>query len=264
MKGKKVLFVDLDTQTDLTRYFKIDPDKYQYLIECFHLVYDNKVKDGFNLARKNIVSHKRKNTKGELFSIDILPSNPKELIQFRDPQGQGSSRLLDIDPTKKATILKKLIDCFKNIYDYIFIDASPAHDPLMLTMLLSIDMILIPTDYSKKTLFHAVDLYQKDIPWVREQNTKRNSLGIKPWNLGLVFSNCPGDAGAQLETCIQDELSSRNFKGIQRKTRLKIYAQTKIAEFKHMPVVCWSNSQITKLYEELVQEVFLDHNFINH
>ncbi|MFM7577626.1 MAG: ParA family protein, partial [Microcystaceae cyanobacterium] len=86
LKGKKVLFVDLDTQTDLTRYFKIDPDKYQYLIECFHLVYDNKVKDGFNLARKNIVSHKRKNTKGELFSIDILPSNPKELIQFRDPQ----------------------------------------------------------------------------------------------------------------------------------------------------------------------------------
>ncbi len=123
---------------------------------------------------------------------------------------------------------------------------------------------LLPTDYSKKTLFHAVGLYQKDIPLLRENNAKKDPLGIKPWNLGLVFSNCPGDAGAVLETFIQKELSNHKFKGIQRKTRLRIYAQTKIAEFRHQPVICWSSSPITKLYECLVQEVFLNHNFINH
>jgi cellulose biosynthesis protein BcsQ len=263
LKGKKVLCIDLDTQTDLTRSFKIDSDKYPpYLIQCIKNIHANKIDDAFNLATKNIVSRRLKNTNGDVFSINILPSHPKELEQFRDPQGSLGS--LDILPIQRVKILKKLIDCFKDSYDYIFIDASPSKDPLMVAMLLTVDTILIPTDYSKKTLFHAVDLYQKDIPLLRESNAKKDPLSIKPWNLGLVFSNCPGDAGSQLETCIQKELSNHSFKGIQRKTRLKIYAQTKISEFQHLPVVCWSNSQITKLYEDLVHEVFLNHNFINH
>ncbi|MEB3309965.1 MAG: AAA family ATPase [Snowella sp.] len=266
LKGKKVLFIDLDTQTDLTRSFKINSDQYPtYLIQCIRDIHANKIQDAFNLAQKNIFSRKLRNTNGEFFSIDILPSNPKELELFRDPQGNTkSSTSIDTSQIQKAEILSKLINFFKAHYDYIFIDASPAKDPLMYAMLFSIDTMLIPTDYSKKTLFHAVALYQKDIPLLRQKRTEKELLGIKPWNLGLVFSNCPGDAGAQLEKCIQTELSGYEFQGIQRKTRLKIYAQTKIAEFQHLPVVCWSNSQITKLYEELVQEVFLGHNFINH
>ncbi len=266
LKGKKVLFIDLDTQVDLTRSFKIEPEEYPpYLIECVRDVQANKMQEAFYLAKKNIVNRKLKNTKGDIFSIDILPSNPKELFLFKDSEGNTTSTsAADSSQIQKAKILKKLVDSFKKHYDYIFIDVSPSKDPLMLAMLLSIDTILIPTDYSKKALFHAVDLYQNDIPFLRESNAKKYPLGVKPWNLGLVFSNCPGDAGAQLERCIQTELSNRKFNGIQRKTRLKIYAQTKIAEFQHLPVICWSNSQITKLYEELVQEVFLNHNFINH
>ena len=79
-----------------------------------------------------------------------------------------------------------------------------------------------------------------------------------------MFSNCPNDSGKVLEECVQDELLARKFAGKQCTTRLKIYAQTKIAEFKHKPVICWSTSPITKLYEELTKEVFLKHNFINH
>jgi hypothetical protein len=61
LKGKKVLFIDLDTQTDLTRSFKIDSDKYPpYLIQCIKDVHANKIQDAFNLATKNIVSRKLK------------------------------------------------------------------------------------------------------------------------------------------------------------------------------------------------------------
>jgi|688.fasta_scaffold12694_11 cellulose biosynthesis protein BcsQ len=266
LKGKKFLFIDLDTQTDLTHSFVKDLKQIQpYLIQCLKDIYANKMEDALKLATKNIVSRSLKNTNGEVFLISILPSKQKELEQFKDPQDQTTSTsTLDIYQVQKIKLLKKLIDCFKDSYDYIFIDASPSKDPLMAAMLLAVDTILIPADYSKKTLFHAVDLYQKDIPLLRESNAKKEPLGIRPWNLGLVFSNCPGDAGLQLENCIQEELSKRNFQGIQRKTRLKIYAQTKVAEFKHLPVVCWSKSPITKLYECLVQEVFLNHNFINH
>ncbi len=82
--------------------------------------------------------------------------------------------------------------------------------------------------------------------------------------MGVVFSNCPPNNVSSLEQCIQKELNSKNFKGKQYNTRLKIYAQTKLAEYKQMPVVCWSKSPITKLYHELADEIFLTHNFIDY
>lgn len=170
LKGKKVLFIDLDTQTDLTHSFVKDLKQIQpYLIQCLKDIYANKMEDALKLATKNIVSRSLKNTNGEVFLISILPSKQKELEQFKDPQDQTTSTsTLDIYQVQKIKLLKKLIDCFKDSYDYIFIDASPSKDPLMAAMLLAVDTILIPADYSKKTLFHAVDLYQKDIPLLRE------------------------------------------------------------------------------------------------
>jgi hypothetical protein len=79
--------------------------------------------------------------------------------------------------------------------------------------------------------------------------------------LGLVFSNCPPDRGKTLDDCIQGELTKRSFTGKQCITHLRSYAQTKVAEFKHVPVISWRKSPITQLYTKLANEVFLNHNF---
>jgi hypothetical protein len=93
---------------------------------------------------------------------------------------------------------------------------------------------------------------------------KKERLHLGPWNLGIVFSNCPGDAGVVLEEHIKQVLEKSNFSGTQCKTRLSTFAQTKVAEFKHVPVICWQSSPITKLYTKLVDELFLTPNFIDH
>lgn len=260
LRGKRVLLLDLDTQTDLTRAFKIDSEKYpEYLTECLNNLFNDNDEDFFKIVKKNIKAFKLKNTNGEKFRIDLLPSNQHELYDFKDPSSDKTFGM-----SQSIKLLQKLITQLSEYYDYIFIDSSPANDVFSTAVLFSIDTILISTDYSKKTLCHAVDIYQDAIPNIfRKQNLEQSMLKYKPWNLGLLFSNCPGDAGTSLEKCIQKELSDMDFNGNQCKTRLKIYAQTKIAEFQHLPVICWSKSPITKLYNELVNEVFLGHNFIN-
>ncbi|MEB3161569.1 MAG: AAA family ATPase [Synechocystis sp.] len=268
LKGKRVLLLDWDTQTDLTMAFKIDSETYHYyLTECLKNIYKDEYEVAYKIAKSNIKTARFKNTNGEKFTIDILPSNRNELYEIRDSSGSNkdkSQTSFGVGKSQKIKCLQKLISLLSDDYDYVFIDSSPASDVLSISTLLSIDTILISTDYSKKTLFHAVNLYQHEIPQIfRANNLRQSTLGYRPWNLGLLFSNCPGDAGSSLEKCIQEELDSRGFIGNQCKTRLKIYAQTKIAEFKHLPVVCWSKSPITQLYAELVDEVFLSHNFIN-
>jgi len=88
-------------------------------------------------------------------------------------------------------------------------------------------------------------------------------MHLGTWNLGLVFSNVPPDNGARLDKLIDEELELKGFSGRKCTTVVKTYAQTKIAEFKHMPVVCWSNAPITKCYKNLAEEIFLKHNFID-
>jgi hypothetical protein len=103
------------------------------------------------------------------------------------------------------------------------------------------------------------------IPKFREvRAAKKERLHFGPWNLGVVFSNCPADVGTVLEECIKQELSNKNFTGKQCATRLRTFAQAKVAEFKHVPVVSWQGSPITKLYANLAKEIFLDSNFTDH
>jgi hypothetical protein len=113
-------------------------------------------------------------------------------------------------------------------------------------------------------LRHGINTYQVKVPKTRELRAKTGHLHWGPWNLGAVFSNCPPDYSAQLKTAIDNELESKNFTGSLCKTHLKTYAQAKLAEFKHVPVICWQNSPITKLYKQLANEVFLNHHFLDH
>lgn len=250
--GKRVLLIDLDPQTDLTRGVGLNPNQFSgYLDPCLDKLQLNEFDQAKDILRSVIQVRKFPTTDKRGCTFSVLPGEEKTLKQFRDKP--------DVEP---EPLFKKLLSVLLTDYDYILVDISPTPDKLTRCVLLACDAVVIPVDYGRKSLHHGVHLYQTTIPKFREIRAK-NPLDYRPWNLGLVFSNCPPDTSSQLDDFIQQELSGRNFTGKQCKTRLRTYAQAKLAEFKHAPVVCWQSSPITKLYTQLVDELFLSHNFID-
>ena len=256
-EGKKVLLVDLDTQNDLTTGLGLKPNQFSaYLKQSL-----DQIQLGDLVAAKNILDvtiQKRQfpTTQNQPFTLDVLPGERKSLDDFRDTK--------DFDMSTKVNLFIKLLKLLKGEYDYIFIDISPSIDILTDAALFSCDAVLTPLDYGRKALRHGINTYQVKVPKTRELRAKTGHLHWGPWNLGAVFSNCPLDDSAQLKAAIDDELKAKNFTGSLCKTHLKTYAQAKLAEFKHVPVTCWQNSPITKLYKQLADEVFLEHHFLDH
>jgi len=269
LKKKKVLLIDFDTQTDLTRALKLNPEDCKgYLGQCLTKIQAHRYEEAKEILVNNIKNRRYPNTNKETFSLDILPGNAEDLEILRIGLGsknkENSLKGIQILSThEKIRLIKQLIELLSIDYDYILIDNSPASDIITAAILGSCDTILTTCDFSKKTLHHAADIENKILPNIRAFNSKKNKLDYKPLGMGIVFSNCPGDKQPSLEKCIQGELKSKGFNGKQYNTRLKIYAQTKLAEYKQAPVVCWSKSPITKLYHQLADEIFLSHNFID-
>lgn len=257
VEGKKVLLIDLDTQTDLTRGLGIDSNLYSnYLSKYIDQLHTKNFEEARKILHSVIQKRQFPTSDRKTYSLDILPGETESLKALLHNS--------DFDDAQKLQFFKQLLSQVMDGYDYIFIDVSPTYDILTRCVLFSCDTILTPVDYSRKSLHHAIQIYQKTIPTIREFRSKKNLLHIAPWNLGLVFSNCPLDIGVQLESCIQEELNSKSFTGKKCKTHLKAYAQTKLAEFRQMPVVSWHNSPITRLYLDLAKEVFLAHNFLDN
>lgn len=252
--GKKVLLIDLDPQTDLTRGVGLPPGNFSdYLEPCVQKLELNEFDEARSILNSAIQVRKFPTTDKRDCTLFVLPGEPKSLTVFRDRT--------DVEP---SLAFKKLIRTLSSEYDYIFIDISPTLDKLTQCVLWACDGVVIPVDYGRKSIHHAVHLYQTTIPKVRNLRSKKERLFLGPWNLGLLFSNCPPDSSVQLDSFIQNELTAKNFTGKQCSTRLRTYAQAKLAEFKHAPVVCWQNSPITKLYSSVANEVFLTHNFTDH
>jgi chromosome partitioning protein len=258
LEGKKVLLIDMDTQNDLTMALKLDPANYSTdLNQCINELHAGRPAAAKTILNKTIQTRNFLTSDKKNFDLHILPGHDKSQKDFRDDINYASGT--------RRKLFQKLIHLLVEDYDYIFIDVSPASDDLTICTLFACDTLLIPSDYSRKTLHHAVALYHKDLPTIRTNREKQNALHLGPWNLGIVFSNCPSGVTptSKLEKCIQDELKVKGFTGKQCDTRLAIYAQTKLAEFQYRPVICWHKSQITQLYKDLANEVFLNHKFID-
>lgn len=254
-EGKKVLLIDLDPQTDLTRGLKAKVQVKNYLKDCSDQIQVKNDKTTKKILSNAVQLRNFQTTDSKPFSLSVLPGETEELKAFRDSTNFPDSL--------KRSFVKTIINLLSDDYDYIFIDASPTADILTLAMLASCDTVLIPVDFDKKSLHHAAGV-DKAIPRWRNARVQKGELPVAPWNLGLVFSNCPAEKGSILQNHINDTITQLNFTGKPYKTELKSYAQTKVAEFQQRPVICWHKSPITKLYKNLAQEVFLQHNFIDN
>ncbi len=68
LNGKKVLLIDFDTQTDLTRAFKLNPDDYQgYLEQCLAKIHARKLEDAQAILTQTIKTRKYRTTEREEF-----------------------------------------------------------------------------------------------------------------------------------------------------------------------------------------------------
>ena len=187
--------------------------------------------------------------------LSVLPISGKELEGLRELKDGYNVR----NPVQSfAKIIKLLTPSF----DYIFIDSSPAPDRLTRCLMYSVDTLLIPVDYGKKSIHHGVNIYKK-LDKIRIARKKNEHFNLGAWNLGLVYSNCPADAGKVLDQMIDKELQKNNFSGKRYDAVVRTYAQAKVADFKHVPVVCWRKSHVTRCYRKLVNEIFLKPNFID-
>jgi chromosome partitioning protein len=253
--GKKVLLIDLDPQNDLTTGIGL---KANFAPTYFERAYEKIQLQELEFAREIIVAAIQTKTyptsNQQTFQLSLLSADSKRLYAINDT----------VYAHKPHAIFNQILNLVRHEYDYIFIDSSPKHDRLTECLLCTAEAILLPLDSGCKSLNHAIELSQQVIPGIQAMRNKADDFTLGPWNLGLLFSNCPSEIaiGAGIQKAIDKTISDRGFTGKKVNTRIVNLAKVKDAEFKEMPVVCWQNSPVTKLYHELTQEVFLGHNCI--
>ena len=162
-KGKRVLLVDTDPQGSLTvSLFSEDKNKFK------HNLYTNMAKtikgDLCNvwLNHEGIISHRE--------GVDVMPSHI-DLSGLENTLGE-------IDDGK--TVLKRLLDQFKDFYDYIIVDCMPSLGMLTLNSLVAGDSVIIPLQPS----YLAIKGLEQLIRTVQNVKVRLNpELRIK----GLLF-----------------------------------------------------------------------------
>ena len=254
LEGKRVLLIDLDPQNDLTHGLGLSPSHFpDYLAPVSEKVQLQQTDAAKAILDTAIQSRHLPTSDKRSYSLSLLSASRSALEAFRDR--------VDVKP---IPIFKQIIELLKPDFDYILIDASPTPDALTQSMLSACDAVLIPVDFGGKALRHGLHLHKTVIPGIRQRRSQRQPLHSGPWNLGLVYSNCPAEKmGKVLETAIAQEFKKNQFAGKLYETKLRNFAQIQAADFKQVPVICWQDSPVTKLYNDLVKEVFLSHNFMD-
>jgi chromosome partitioning protein len=129
--GKKVLLVDMDAQSQTSRYFKKVSYKGNSILNIIEQYREDKTKINEELINKYIVNHEF-----DYGNIDILPS------ELRLSKMLELSRVMNMP----HLILNKILDNIKHNYDYIIID-TPPYSGLSLEMsIFASDKVLLATE----------------------------------------------------------------------------------------------------------------------
>ncbi|MBK22954.1 MAG: hypothetical protein CME70_03020 [Halobacteriovorax sp.] len=153
MAGYKVCIIDLDSQANITKSFKIERPKEQktwlqiFLKEC-------EIKDAIHEVRKN---------------LHLIPANNR------------LSRLArEIDPHDGFTQFKEDFDKLKEVYDKIFIDCGGVADSTVFQTLTTSDVIISPA--------FADDYSEEGLELTMEELEKASKLGFNPRHIIVINS----------------------------------------------------------------------------
>lgn len=131
----KILIVDLDPQGHLATCLGLDAGKLKYTIA--NLMYA--CMDGFPFSDEGILIRISDN-------LDLLPSNKKlttvgDRLLFAKTKEQE-----DEDTPRSEAVLKKVLDDYRDRYDYIIIDCQPNMSILTRNALVASDSVILPVE----------------------------------------------------------------------------------------------------------------------
>jgi chromosome partitioning protein len=124
MAGRKVLLVDVDMQSDLTKSLGYkEPDE---IPETISTILTDIIEDREFDHMKGILHH--------FEGVDLLPSN----IEL------AGMEVSLVNIMSRESVLKRYIDIMREHYDYIILDCAPSLGMLTINALVSADQVIIP------------------------------------------------------------------------------------------------------------------------
>ena len=222
-KGDRVLLVDLDPQSNLTKLFKA------YSME------DVSIADVLldkNLDIEKVIK------KTDFENIDILPSNVTLAFAER-------KILLDVNRSQQNRLAKALEE-IEDKYDYCLIDCPPALNMITVNALCASDEVLVPIKIDKFAL-DGLEYLLDSIEEIKEE-----------FNPNLNFKGCfiTMDSSTTVNNVIKQELKS--VLG-EKMFNTSIHQNIKVVEstFEECPVVFSSKKARASInYKDLSKEIF--------
>ncbi len=227
-KGKKVLIIDIDPQSNATTNFGFSRNQFEF--NMYHVI----------VGLKNIEDIILKT---DIKNLDLAPSN-LGLIGIE-------KEFYDKKNRKKELILKEKLSKIKNKYDFIIIDSPPALGPITINALSASDSVIVPIQCEffalegLAQLLNTIGLIKKSL------NPKLRVKGFLP-TMYSSQNNLSKQVLADIEYHFKDKL----FKF--KKDYIVVPRNVKIAESPSFgqPVVTYaSKSKGSLAYESLAKAI---------
>lgn len=222
-QNKKVLLIDLDPQSNLTKLFK------SYSIDDLSIA-------NALLDKKININEIIKQTDFE--NIDIIPSNIKLAFAEREI-------LLDVSRSQQNRLSRAIKNIEEN-YDYILIDCPPSLNMITINSLCASDDVLVPIKIDKFAL-DGLEYLLDSIEEIKDEfNPDLNFKGC------FVTMDTATTVNRQIKKELKNILEDKLF-NTTIKQNVKVIEST----FEESPVVFSSKKARASInYKDLVKEVF--------
>lgn len=173
-KGKKVLMIDLDPQSNTTQVVLNDAQVERIYKKSSNIDRIKTIKDVYNPMRDSnepeIGNVKESILSGEKhgFKFDILPSN-LNLSEFEDTLSDAWSdlRANKLGGFRRTNWFIQLEQQIKSDYDYVLLDLSPSLGALNRSVLLNVDFFIIPITGDIYNVYGIQNIGRWISQWIR-------------------------------------------------------------------------------------------------
>ena len=222
-KGKRVLLIDLDPQSNLSEYLGYEPDKTSITISN---LMSNMVNGG-HIDIKEAIKH---NSEG----IDYIPSD----IQL------SSAEVFLINAISRETVLHRILKQEElKKYDYIIIDCLPSLGILMINALAASHYVIVPVQAQKFAL-DGISLFNNLFEMVKENlNPHLELIGV----ILTMYDNT--NMAKAVYEALKDEYGNKLFDTVISKR-----AEATYSTYQQKSLVSKKSSVLGKQYIQLMEE----------
>ncbi len=223
-KGKKVLLVDLDPQSNLSEYLGYEQQSH---------------------SKPTLSSLMSAAANGTLVSVsDAIYSNSEGLDYIASDIQLSSAEIFLINALSRETVLKRILKNDElNLYDYIIIDCLPSLGILMVNALAASDSVIVPVQAQKFAL-DGISLFLNAFQMVKNNlNPKLQLEGV----LITMFDN------TNMAKAVMEALSYQ-FKELLYKTVISKSVEATNSTYKRKSLVSCKSSRLGKQYISFTEE----------